>query len=60
MQISLGTTNNQATFLHFRERAKYLAFVGHFWSTGREERQAVLLEASPAQGGMGGHFCSVL
>lgn len=28
MQISLGTTNNQATFLHFRERAKYLAFLG--------------------------------
>lgn len=60
MQISLGTTNNQATFLHFRECAKYLAHVGHFRSAGKEERQSVLLEASPAHGRMGGCFCSVV
>lgn len=41
MQISLGTTNNQATFFHFRECAKYLAYVGHFWVAGKEQRQTV-------------------
>ena len=30
MQISLGTANNQATFLRFRDCAKYLACMGHF------------------------------
>lgn len=34
MQISLGTANNQATFLHFKGCTKYLAFVGHFRAAG--------------------------
>lgn len=56
MQILLGATNNQAAFLHFMECAKYLACVGHFWVSEKEERQAeatVLgssLQAQPCPG----------
>ena len=34
MQISLGTANNQATFLHFKGCVKYLACMGHFRVAG--------------------------
>lgn len=49
MQISLGTTNNQATFFHFRECAKYLGYVGHFRAAGKEQRQTAGCSGNPFQ-----------
>ena len=47
MQISLGTANNQATFLHFKGCVKYLACVAHFRWQGAGISLGSPLQAQP-------------